>query len=1536
MGNDSNEEESEKLRSRNLPDVSRRQFMQWSSLVMGWAAAAQTAQPINSAPNFAWSPESPPTGAGKATLLEDGGFHQQGRGWEMGVGCEIISAKGAPSPEVLHVNAHGSSTARATIHSPKSGKTYTVHGYMRTHEIEALEEGGGAVMRLGQYEFVGRKAADEQTFAKLTGTHDWTPFSYTFLCALPSEWRLETVWLELSLGLYRAQGEAWFADVTVVEGAEVAKVAEVIPREEQKGYPSPPRKSLANVAVWKDQVPVQGTASDPEFIVRTLQHAGYQVEFITSAQLADPQQITRERFDVLVLPYGASFPAPAQAALQTFLSQGGSFFATGGYTFNNPLLKGKNGWMTESEALAADPGTEVIREGNFEVNLAACTSAGWKISNPRTCLLDSTQAHEGRQSAQVKHGDENCSQTSTWEFEAPVHHERERFHFSCWAKSEVSGRYDGYAFIVVEQHQSSGKRVREAGTEIVRLRGGTGWTQYQRDIVIYPEAASIRISFGLRGVGSLWVDQVSLRKTLDEIRINTARGPGYDGILLAPEQIGVFDPDYRLRKVSYLATAPGQEVVTTPCHISAPVTGYAASGVLGPAKARWIPLLNAYDSYGRLRGAAGALMRHYNGLYRKSHWAFFGVEDRDLFSAHDPAARAFLLEIFDALQRKTFLHEVRTNYASYRQGENVEILSYVSNFGSRKRHLTLRILVLAADSEKQQFLHTQEIELDPDQTLPLRTNWPGGRFASPRYTVRVELFESAKRIDHVEAGFLVWDENILRGGFPLKYSDNYFRRNERTVFLQGSDEYVHTFINHYESAKTWHEDITKFKDQFLLVYEHILGARGLDDVPPEAWWREVDGIIQICQELKVIFFPVVIAYVNIAASERDLGHQLEHARAFARRYGLSPGLIYCLSGDLQCNNPDIPDVKALFNEYLKQRHGTDGRLAAAWHLSPPTAKIGDISPVVGTNTWEDIRTYDFYRFRTMLAHRWLEAQFEAVREIDPHHISTSEWYPMPIDGFDAIMSIGSLAPLNLGYFDIPVEDIYRFPQIMRYMDMRSRGKSLSVGEFGVKTHPAWTQAGGVQVARSAEEENQLILTVPHYVVGLGGSKVNNWCWKYPADFPFEWGSNYPCDLVSRDALMYFRNTALFFRQFDLKYEPPEMCFLIANDHRLGGQRVTVQEAQLNGIRYLLNLHCNFATIDDYSLESLPSTCKVLMYPLPFCPNDATFERVYQFVKDGGTLYVSGDISYDPERQRTRTDRLGKLLGVEFQSEIYPNISFEGRRQNIRPQAAFGRLNEYDGYPCVRVRPTTAEVIAQASDGTPVIFTNRVGSGRVFYSTDVLELHAPARSTEFGRMVYETFLEWAGVRRPSLDPDNPWIHLFRSVTREGDELFTLVNRDDSAPRRTVRFQTPAGPVRVDLARRMPGALAVTRSGAIQSIEAAGKVEGPTGAYCESTNHMMLMSLDQKDLKESEMLCLLPMGEGRIRINSHALAGAAGFQVGEFQKANWVPLERGEVAVKNGWLSLEVNPDRDLSIILIASASRMKEAAMRLTQLLTLAD
>lgn len=1532
MSDDSKREEEGKLPA-NLRTPTRRQFIGWTSLIAGWAALPGQRTPLSLGSMLSESPEQLNEGATKITLLEDGGFKAGGLGWQMGQGCQLISMEKAPSPQALHVQCRGTSSARALILGPVPGKTYTVHGFMRTNAVRPLEPGGCAVMSLDQLWYQAW-FAEKKKFASLTGSHDWAPFSFTLECKMAE-------WFELSLGLYRAEGEAWFANLTLVEGTTASEISEVVSREEERGFPSPVRSAKANVAIFRDNVPVRGTASNPESLGSLLQSAGYQVEYLSAERLSDPGQFSRDRYDILVLPYGASFPALAQKALVSFLRRGGSFFSTGGYAFNNPLLKTSRGWLSESEALAEEKGTELIREGSFEGSLDDCKSAGWKILRPECCSLDSAQVHEGRQSAKVAVSENEWWKEAIWEYEVGDVHDRDRFVFSCWTKTQdVSDRFDGYAYVYLEQLDASHTPVEWVKPEVVRLRGTTDWAKCERETVTCEEPANmfvrpikwVRVRFGLwKASGTLWVDQVSLRKKSVQIRINTAKGnPLGDSLHVSPDQIGTFDADYRLQRVSYLAVAPGQHVLQTPLHINVEATGPAACGLQGPDFARWTPLLNAYDSYGRLRGAAGALMRHYNGFYRKSHWAFFGIENRDLFAADDPSTRSLLLETFEPLHQKLFLHEVQTNYACYRQGESVHVWTRVSNFSSLKQNAVVAIRISTDPQKDSVFHHSRELSLEPDQTLLVTTTWSPDKFQSPRYAVEVELEQSERKIDRVESGFVVWDESVLKNGFQLHYRDNYLRYKDRAIFLQGSDDYIHNFIARYENPKTWFANVSKYRDNCLGVYENLMGSRGLDDVPPEEWWRQIDAMMQICQECKTIFFPGLLIFGDTAVGNRDLKHQQEFCRTFAERYKIASGLIYYLDGDLALRQPNLPDLRKIFNDYLLERYGNAKRLAEAWSISPAKAPLGAIPPLGGTERWEDARTFDNFIFRVNVVRRWLDAMAAAVRESDSKHPISAEFYQRPWDGVDVVTGVGSLDIGSIGYFDRPGEDVYGFPQTFRFIDTRARGKSINDGEFGVRTHPAWEDAGGYDTTRSATEEQQLFLTLPHYAVGLGISKMHNWCWAYPQDLVTGWGINYMWDLVGRDSLSVYRNTGLFFRQFDLKYDSPEVFFLIADNHRMGGQGEKVRESQLNGIRFLLDLHCNFATIDEHHLQDIPASCKVLVYPLPFCPDDATFERVLAFVQAGGILYVSGDVSYDSERKRTRLERLPSLLGVEFVAENYPNIKFPSHEADIRVRGGFSGLKDYRGFPCIRVRPVSAEVVAATPTGEAVITTNNVGKGRVFYSTDVLELHAPARTTDFGRMVYLGLLRWAGVSRPVLNPDKPNIHYFRSTTRQGDELFTIVNRDEAVPKQEISFETKAGTIRLDVDRRMTGAIALTAKGAVQSLETSGKVSAQNEVYCRAENHVMLFSLDGSDIRDSEALCLLPIGEGVTRIRSRSMANGGQFEVGEFRDGKWTSLENQQLGVNNGWLELKVTRDRNLSIILLALAASMARAREQLTR------
>ncbi|MBM4078917.1 MAG: hypothetical protein FJ278_04390, partial [Planctomycetes bacterium] len=89
------------------------------------------------------------------------------------------------------------------------------------------------------------------------------------------------------------------------------------------------------IAVFKDNVPVVGTASQPDYLAKTLRDAGFSVTMLSAADLADKAKLSPQAVDVVVLPYGASFPLAAAENFRAFLMAGGSFLSMGGYALDN-------------------------------------------------------------------------------------------------------------------------------------------------------------------------------------------------------------------------------------------------------------------------------------------------------------------------------------------------------------------------------------------------------------------------------------------------------------------------------------------------------------------------------------------------------------------------------------------------------------------------------------------------------------------------------------------------------------------------------------------------------------------------------------------------------------------------------------------------------------------------------------------------------------------------------------------------------------------------------------------------------------------------------------------------------------------------------------------------------------------------------------------------------------------------------------------------------------------------------------------------
>ncbi len=86
--------------------------------------------------------------------------------------------------------------------------------------------------------------------------------------------------------------------------------------------------------------------------------ATHDVAYLNATQLADSAQLTRAHFDLLVLPYGETFPAPAKETMLAFLADGGDLLSTGGYAFQSPVVQQNGAWRFIADMLAQAPAGE--------------------------------------------------------------------------------------------------------------------------------------------------------------------------------------------------------------------------------------------------------------------------------------------------------------------------------------------------------------------------------------------------------------------------------------------------------------------------------------------------------------------------------------------------------------------------------------------------------------------------------------------------------------------------------------------------------------------------------------------------------------------------------------------------------------------------------------------------------------------------------------------------------------------------------------------------------------------------------------------------------------------------------------------------------------------------------------------------------------------------------------------------------------------------------------------------------------------------
>ncbi len=1466
-----------------------------------------------------------------ASLIDDGGFERHSMDLSLDNACAFDTTVAHSGKRSLRVTvpppgpggvSNGGGSWTITDFEP--GATYTVSAWAKTDNVAKNEgkAGGYAFLAAYQYDVYGDYAAYHD-FAQPIGTTDWTRYTYTF-AVTP-----DTKRLVIPFGFFQASGTLWVDDFTIVRGEKPADMGEIQQAAEEQPGGKP------RIAILHDDLPIVGKASDPvtlKELLDKLPGQPYEVDLLSARQLADRTVLSPLRYNTVILPYGESFPARAADTFRRFLRGGGNMLTMGGYAFNN--LVG---------AEPAKPAAAMPEESSWHYRVPVEPGMAGKSLTFKGNLRCRGVTGGGFAYLAVYQFDAN-EKLGSWRDTIHLVGDRD------WTPNTYGFQVDDNAAVVevkVGLFRCTGTAsfddisiTDETGREFVN---DTGFENVTDPDAVRPShwyrtnrgLASVTTSNCLSGAHCARVKLAAA--TPSELIMNTARGEPGDALQVTPEQIGVFDAGFPLKRVSYAKAAPDQFILPKDFLADMPLTGWAATTVLGYNDARRVPLLDGYDRFGRLRGSVGSVTYRYNGHYARSAWAIFGADNCDLFPRGAPAAPELLGATVKALVTETFLHNLETNYACYRQGEPVAIKVKVSNFGLGVQKATVRLALTpgpspsgrgGGDEGKPIVLPVLEVTVQPDDTVELASEWKPTRFDANFYRLEATLSLDGKPWDRMESGFCVWDEKAVKAGPDCVLKDNLFRLNGREQFLQGTDSFSFAFDSAHENPLVWKRDFATMRDQAMNLPENLqVSAVGMPTpyVWPESLLRKTDAMVQLAQQYGQVYMPGLLIGCNVVVEDDVLEKEASWVKAFVERYKDVPGIIWYINGDFQLNlgevielaekrGGDVPrtDVERLWNEFLKQRYPTNDALTAAWTPKRVTGPLGKV-PLqdYGADAWDDVRGMDLARFKVELMRRWINRHVRAIREVDRHHAITSEYYRVPGPGVDIAWAIGDHDCANIGYFDRPHDDVVRFPGALHAADLRARGKSLSAGEFGCKTHPAW--GGGkdynYHIQQSEAQQEQLWLGITHYGWGLGASKIHNWDWKDNVEWIFPWGIVYPGDWVKKDCLDVYRASGLVFRQFERRDAGPTVYVLTADTHRLGQPVYRVFDSSLAAFHTLQTLGADTGTLNDCALERIPEQARVIVYPVAYQIPDDVYTKLKDWVAKGGTLYVSGDVSYDALRRPTLRTRLTELCGARFVAERYPNI--QPAKETALEAECNGKPLAVN--PAIKVEAAGAEVVLAARDGTPVLLRNKLGSGRVFFSTWPLELNDvyAAGIAERDSALYGIVLREAGVLPKAAEQaGKAALPITAPLAPPATQAEVYVNTTDQEQ---PGVSAVAGAAALKVAPNRSGLAVWGPRNELLALETADRA------------HHAVYALDHQDIRHSKRLCVLPLQEGEVRLSTTAEWKQPIAVIGEVVGGAWRTYETIPLKASAGALVLPIDGDRRLAIVLVTEKGSEGECA-----------
>jgi hypothetical protein len=1306
--------------------------------------------------------------------------------------------------------------------------------------------------------------------------------------------------IALSAGVYNGTGDVRFRSFFTVAYDRERRAISAPP---VAATPSTPR-----AAIFADRAfPDAPSTAAIERLDAALRAASFVTERLTAAELSDPAIFSRARFDLLVLTHGASFPATAREPLLRFLVARGHLLSLGGYCFGRVLYRDRAGaWQSEealiASALAAQPSVLPPFEAwNATGDVATANGAAhlrnrFDRGGPPARLAASARLEPGCWYAVHAHG----------------------------AVSDMP--YPWQPMLTVDQHDAAGRTTMSWSVSLLEHQGMSEGTFSYVFKTAYDQAATDFIVTGGSEGGDLSLSMFSVVPVPELVHLNTDFGRAHDLILTKPPQLGIFDADFPLKRATTLALAPDQEWLDdagawTVRATETPLTGWATTGQTRNDDARWVPLLETFDRYGRERGPAAAVLFNYAGFFSHSTWVCFGVPADMVLHETRVASVARLAK---RICCDSYLRNLETTVDLVEPGEDVTLRFIVQNPVAMSRQADIEVDIRTEDGQVIQRENVQ-LTLPPNAPVSHELAFAGLHLPSTFYRIGARLEPDG---DVMESGFAVGHAEARRGGPDVQLDANIYTLDRRPAIVFGADNYQNVFFSSFETPLMQRKMMSVSRDFQMRIYENLqyIPDRFEFDLRQQ---RALECVVQQSQEFKLIYMPCLLVLTNVLVGEEGTAQQADFVRGQAEWLKDVRGLIYYFNGDLGSTIPARDEYVERWARYLQTTYDDIGRLAETWgaayqadagweqpfHTGPDPVWLNRATMTgrKDARAWHDLHLRDRVRFLPRLCRNWNDTLHAVVREVDQIHPTTDEFSDWPHAANDIQQAIGDLTLANATAFGPPGKDIDYLPGKLSIADLRSRGKGAGLGEYGCKTHPGqrWSPPSYL-LQRTDAEQNLHFLAVQHYALGRGAGRLQHWCLRDGTEWIFPWGMFYPNGMVPKDIAYEVRNASLLFNQFSRVEREPEIVLLLPDSHRLGPFGGEVTAAIHSAANALTALQRDYYVIGEDDLAALSFTPKVIFWPVPYCPADETVAWIEGFVQHGGRLYLSGDLSYDAFRRPTREARLECLLDVmnvepRFIPPEWSWIDTEPVAPPVNPSLA--SWAEAAVRPGVRFSPHSADVLISNNQGAPVIVEARNGRGSVVFNSDPTEMTTPVwRHNPALVDLYRHVVDQALPGQMPVTPAGPELHVMRPSVTDGD-VYVIFNRGE---RRAVHLD--AADLSLVLDHRYPGLVHIGPDGECVTIEAQGTVARNGTRLVEMNGHFAIVALDREDISASRALLVIPFSPGNCSLFTNYDPRCMEIEAGEFRDGAWLPFERRRV--HGDRVTLTIDPTGATLLYLIA--------------------